>query len=183
MLPSGMLIAGLALSSVFAASRDVDPGRTSETAQEMFTEETSEAPAVAGEMSEIEETSEAPAAVGEPTKVDETSEIPAYGGKTAEEASGEEEAEAQYYTVTLDANDGYFENEWDDAIGDYVSRVELVEKHVFVDGTVATFPVFTDQDGQSMVFTGWSLERDGELVAQAEGEYIPVVNSLCAIVT
>lgn len=52
----------------------------------------------------------------------------------------------------------------------------MVEKHVPVDGTVAAFPIFTDPDGPTMFFAGWSLERDGELVAQAEEEYIPVDN-------
>ena len=88
----------------------------------------------------------------------------------------EEEAEAQYYTVTLDANGGDFENEWDDALGENVEQAEVVEKHIPVDGTVATFPVFTDPDGRSMVFAGWSLERDGEIVAQAGEEYAPVDN-------
>ena len=36
--------------------------------------------------------------------------------------------------------------------------------------------MFSDQDGQTMLFAGWSLERGGELVSQAEEEYIPLDN-------
>ena len=86
------------------------------------------------------------------------------------------EEPVQYYTVTLDANGGYFENEWDDAIGDYIIQAEVVEKHIPIDGTVAAFPVFIDQDGQTKLFAGWSLERDGELVSQAQKEYAPLDN-------
>ena len=80
------------------------------------------------------------------------------------------------YTVTLDANRGYFENEWDDAIGEYSEQTEVVERHIPVDGTVNVVPMFNNSDGQSMVFAGWSLERDGELVSPAEEEYVPVDN-------
>ena len=87
-----------------------------------------------------------------------------------------EEAAEQYYTATLDANGGYFENEWDDAIGEIVEQAEVISKQISVGGTVAASPVFTNLDGQSMVFAGWSLERDGELVSQAEEEYTPLDN-------
>ena len=203
MLLSGMLVIGSVPGSVFAASTDVDPGQTSEIAQEVYEEDTSEAPAGEGETAEIEETSEAPAGVGETAEREETSEVPMGAGETAEtaeevftedtseapvaagdtsaesfpeEASVGEAAQAQYYTVTLDANGGYFENEWDDAIGDYTQQAEVVEKHIPVDGAVAAFPVYINPDGQTMLFAGWSLERDGELVSQAEEEYIPVDN-------
>ena len=203
MLLSGILVIGSVSGSVFAASTDADSGQTSEIAEEMFTEDTSEEPAAAGEMSEIEETFEEPAAAGkqeiadegteqavsvqeseedyaaeesadavtseenpveeevvteftedtsdvpvgagETTQVEETSEAPASTADLTEEASAEHEA--QYYTVTLDANGGFFENEWDNSIGDYAQQAEVVEKHVPVDGTVAAFPIFTDPDG------------------------------------
>ena len=234
MLLSGILVIGSVSGSVFAASTDADSGQTSEIAEEMFTEDTSEEPAAAGEMSEIEETFEEPAVAGKQeiadegteqavsvqeseedyaaeesadavtseeslveedvvtgfkedtsdvpadagnmSQVEDTSEVPEDAWQTVEEALAEEAEEAQYYTITLDANGGYFENEWDDALGDYAQQAEVVEKHIPVDGTVVAFPVFTDQDGQSTVFAGWSLERDGELVSQAEEEYIPVDN-------
>ena len=161
MLLIGMLVLGSAPGTVFATSTDVDPGQTSEIAQEAFAEETSETPASAGETSETAE---------------ETSEVPAAAGETAKKASAEEEVVVQYYTVTLDANGGYFENEWDDAIGDYVQQAEVVEKLIPVDGTVAAFPVFTDQDVEVMLFAGWSLKRDGELVIMGDEEYTPVDN-------
>ena len=87
-----------------------------------------------------------------------------------------EEAAEQYYTVTLDANGGYFENEWDDAIGEIVEQAQVVSKQVPEGGTVAAAPVFTetDQDGQAMTFAGWSLEPDGELVTAGDEEYTPV---------
>ena len=191
MLLSGMLVIGSVPGSVLAASTDVASGQTSEAAEDVLTEDTSEAPAAAGETSEAAEdvftegTSEAPADAGETSEnakevltvesSEEPSEAPMDAGEgySAEE-SAEEEAEEQYYTVTLDANGGFFENEWDDALGDTIQQAEVVEKHIPVDGTVAAFPVFTDQDGQSMVFAGWSLERDGELITAGDEEYAPV---------
>ena len=177
LLLSAMLVIGSVPGSVFAASTDVDPGQTSEIAQEMYDEEISDAPASSGGTTQVEDVSETPASVGETTQVEDVSETPEdIGEGFPEEASGEEEAAVQYYVVTLDANGGYFENEWDDAIGDYAQQAEVVEKHIPVDGAVAAFPVYTDQDGQTMIFAGWSLERDGELVSQEGEEYIPVDN-------
>ena len=199
MLLAGMLVIGSVPGSVFAASTDVDTGQTSEIAEEVYDEESSEAPEASGDMSQVGETSEGPVGAGETTQVEETSEAPAgegemaeieetseapvavgetaESGDTSEAPLAEEEATVQYYTVTLDANGGYFENEWDDSIGDYTQQAEVVEKQVPVDGTVAAFPVHkTEADGQTMLFAGWSLERDGELVSQEEEEYTPVDN-------
>lgn len=78
------------------------------------------------------------------------------------------------YTVTLDANGGYFVNEWDDSIGDYVEQAEVVVKQIPVAETITAVPMCSEQDGQSMAFAGWSLERDGELVSTEVGEYTPV---------
>ena len=132
-----------------------------------------------------------------PADTGQTSEIPAYMGQTleteaedmgktlSEEVSAEgfsedaalqgEEAAVQYYTVTLDANGGYFENEWDDSIGEVVEQAEVISKQVPVGGTVAAAPVFTemDQNDQAMTFAGWSLEPDGELVIAGDEEYAP----------
>lgn len=69
--------------------------------------------------------------------------------------------ETQYYTIILDANGGYFVNEWDDSIGDYVERGETVTKQIPVGEGVAVVPVFRDQDGKTMAFAGWRLEPDG----------------------
>ena len=159
LLLSGMLVIGSVSGRVFAASTDVDPGQTSEIAQEVYDEE---------------DISEAPAAAGETADAEETLVTPADAEESLSEAASAEEA--QYFTVTLDANGGYFENEWDDAIGDYARQAEVVEKHIPVDGTVASFPVFTDQDGQTMLFAGWSLERNGELITTGDEVYSPVDN-------
>ena len=202
MLLSGMLVIGSVPGSVFATSTDVDPGQTSEIAEEVFEADTSEElAATTEEISEaVDEvvaeedqanTSEGSAAVEEgafdTSVVQEDSSFPiedvssneiiseeSNSADTSYDASVEEAA--QYYTITLDANGGYFENERDDSIGDYAQKAEVINKLVPVDGTVAAIPVFTDQDGQAMLFAGWSLERNGELVSQAEGEYIPVDN-------
>ena len=92
------------------------------------------------------------------------------------EASADVSADeaAQYYTVTLDANGGYFENEWDDIWGVSVEQTEVINKQILVGGTVVTVPVFTDPDGQTMLFAGWSLEPNGELVTVGDEEYTPV---------
>jgi len=148
MLMSGMLIVGAVPGTVLASENQADIGQTSEIAAEVL------------EGAETEEVS---------------SEVYSEDAVTQEEAPLED-ATVQYYTVTLDANGGYFENEWDDALGETVEKAEVVEKQIPVDGTVVSFPVFTDPDGRSMVFVGWSLERDGELVAQAGEEYAPVDN-------
>lgn len=149
MLLSGMLVIGSVPGAVLAADAQEDLGQTSEVAEEVYEEDTSEAPASAGETS-----------------------VESY----SEEAT-EEETLVEYYTVTLDANGGYFENEWDDAIGDYAQQAVTVTRQIPVGGTVASIPVYkTESDGQTMTFAGWSLEPDGEIVSQTKGEYVPVDN-------
>ncbi|MDO5137435.1 MAG: leucine-rich repeat protein [Oscillospiraceae bacterium] len=115
-----------------------------------------------------------------------------YGEKSAD--SGEVYSEEEYseealtdeaadecYTVTLDANGGYFENEWDDILGDYVEQALIIDKQIHVGGTVASFPIFTETDpdgkkNQTMRFAGWSLESDGEPITVEDEEYAPVDN-------
>ena len=172
LLLSGMLAIGSASGSVYAAAADVDPGLTSEVAEEVFTEEeTSEATEVPAEFNQASEVAEE---VFREEGTAENTETPVNPDQIPEAAPQEEAVTS--YTVTLDANGGYFANEWDDSIGDYAQKAEVISKLVPVDGTVAAIPVFTDPDGQAMLFAGWSLERDGELVVQAEEEYIPVDN-------
>ena len=88
----------------------------------------------------------------------------------------QEEAAGQYYTVILDANGGFFENEWDDSIGEIVEQAQVVNKQIPVGGTVAAAPVFAemDQAGNGVTFAGWSLEPDGDLVTVGDEEYAPV---------
>ena len=195
MLLSGILVIGSASGSVFASDIDVDPGQTSEIAQEAFSEENSEAPMATEDTSKIaeevlteeetDETSGESAVVGETVEITEeastedTSETPAGAGEKSEESYSEEalaEEEAQFFTVTLDGNGGYFVNEMDDFLGEIVEQAEVVEKKIPVDGTVAAFPVFCDPDGQTMLFAGWSLEKDGELIKTGDEEYAPVDN-------
>ena len=161
LLLSGMLVIGSAHVGGFAA----ELGKTSEPA----VEETAAEEAVATEE-----------AVGDTAVPVGATEAPAEEAVEDQDAPGAtdvpEEEIAQYYTVTLDANGGYFANEWDDAVSDYVERTEILNKVIPVGGMVTTFPVFTDPDGQTMLFAGWSLGPDGELVSQTEEEYIPVDN-------
>ena len=150
MLMSGMLVVGAVPGTVLASENQADIGQTSEITAE----------------------------VPEGTDAEEVSAEAYSQDAVIQEAEASEEEAAQYYTVILDANGGYFENEWDDALGETVEQVEVVEKQIPVGGTVAFFPVFIDQDGRSRTFAGWSLERDGELVSQAEEEYIPLDNCI-----
>ena len=151
MLMSGMLVVGAVPGTVLASENQADIGQTSEITAE----------------------------VPEGTDAEEVSAEAYSQDAVIQEAEASEEEAAQYYTVILDANGGYFENEWDDALGETAERAEVIEKHIPVGGTVDVVPAFTetDQNGQliqTRVFTGWSLERDGELVSQAEKEYIPL---------
>ena len=52
----------------------------------------------------------------------------------------------------------------------------MVEKQIPAGGTVTAVPVYADRDGRSLVFAGWSTERDGEPVSTGDGEYAPVGN-------
>lgn len=88
----------------------------------------------------------------------------------AEETADEEPAT---YAVTLDANGGYFVNEWDDVLGEYVEHAETLNKVIPVGGVVSIVPV-NEQDGITATFLGWSLERDGEILPQEQEGYAPV---------
>ena len=96
----------------------------------------------------------------------------ALGAEVQENTVQEEEA-ITTYAVTLDANGGYFVNEWDDVIGDYIESTEILNKKIHVGETVTTFPV-KEQENAVVTFTGWSLERDGEIVSQGYEEYVPI---------
>ena len=152
LLLSGMLIIGLTSGSVLAASIDLDPSQTSEIAEEVYDEDTSEALAGEGEMAESEDASKAPAGAGE---------------SYPEEASANEEA-VEYYTVTLDANGGYFEHEWDDVLEETVENTEVLNKTIPFGGIVEIVPV-----KDSATFLGWRLELDGEVLG---AEYAPKEN-------
>ena len=76
------------------------------------------------------------------------------------------------YTVTLNANGGYFEDEWDDVLGEAVESTEVISKIIPVGGAVTTLPVM-EQESAAATFLGWSLERDGDLISQEREEYAP----------
>ncbi len=67
------------------------------------------------------------------------------------------------YIVTLDANGGYFDQEWDDLAGGYVVREELLHKTLHQGDSIDVVPHW-DQGGTEKLFLGWSTDRDGEPV-------------------
>ena len=152
---SGLLVVGAVPGTVLASESPEDLGQTAETAAE-----------------DLGQTSE----VSAKDMGDTLSEGVSTEGFSEDAALQGEEAAVEYYTVILDANGGYFENEWDDSIGEIVERAEVISKQIPAHGTVAAAPVFTemDQDGQAVTFAGWSLEPDGESVTVGDEEYAPV---------
>ena len=163
MFLSGLLVVGAVPGTVLASEIPADTGQTSEIPAD--TGQTSEIPAYMGQTLETE---------AEDMGKTLSEEVSAEGFSEDAALQGEEAA-VQYYIVTLDANGGYFENEWDDSIGEVVEQAEVISKQVPVGGTVAAAPVFTemDQNDQAMTFAGWSLEPDGELVIAGDEEYAP----------
>ena len=161
MLMSGMLAVGSVPGVVLASENQTDIGRNSEIAAEV------------PEGADLEEVPEG-ADLKEVPEETASEDLPAE--EYSEDTVVQDEETVTTYTITLDANGGYFESEWDDTLGETVEQAEVVEKRIPVGGTVAAFPVCADQDGQTMLFAGWSLERDGELVTTGDEEYAPVDN-------
>ena len=131
MVLSGLLVIGAVPGTVLASESPEDLGQTAETAAE-----------------DIGNTSE----VSAEEMGDTLSEEVSAEGFSEDAALQGEEAAVEYYTVILDANGGYFENEWDDSIGEIVEQAEVISKQIPAHGTVAAAPVFTemDQDGQAV---------------------------------
>ncbi|MBE6006202.1 MAG: hypothetical protein E7238_03460 [Sarcina sp.] len=79
------------------------------------------------------------------------------------------------YTVTLDANGGYFVNEWDDVLGKAVETTEILNKSIPEGNAVTTFPSYGEvgENNQTASFLGWSLERSGSVISQGHEEYVP----------
>ena len=152
---SGLLVVGAVPGTVLASESPEDLGQTAEIAAEDL-----------GQISEVSAED-----MGDTLPEEVSTE-----GYSEDAALQGEEAAVQYFTVTLDANGGHFENEWDDSIGEIVEQAQIVNKQIPVGGSVAAAPVFTemDQDGQAMTFAGWSLEPDGELATAGDEEYAPV---------
>ena len=147
MLLSGMLVAGSVPIAAFGTEIPVDPDTGIETS--VVVEDTDEfIPEEETEDNVIEQTN------GETVSEEET---------------------VTSYTVTLDANGGYFSNEWDDVLNETLETAEAVTKLIPIGGTVTSFPVL-EQENATVTFLGWSLEPNGELVSQGYEEYIPVDN-------
>lgn len=190
MLLSGMLIVGLVPGTVLASENQADIGQTSKMVTEEVVEMPSEdgleedsaeekmgaevVPTVEEMGAEVVPTEEEMGSEATSTEEEMNSEEASFE-KYCENAADQEEKTITSYTVTLDANGGYFANEWDDAMGETVETTNILTKAIPIGGVVSTFPV-REQDNNTITFLGWSLERDGELVSQGDEEYIPVDN-------
>ncbi|MDO5133027.1 MAG: hypothetical protein Q4D81_08590, partial [Eubacteriales bacterium] len=112
---------------------------------------------------------------GEADTLEDTPEAEAVYEDLSEDADTEDSASGEAeisYTVTLDANGGWFVEEWDDILNETVLNTEVLYKVIPSGGTVVTFPVLERENWNSR-FLGWSFERDGELITQEYEEYIP----------
>ena len=168
---AGTLAVGSLSVSAFGAE---EAGSTVPAAEEFSLEEATEnsaAEATATEEADGEVITESSSA--EVVDGEGVTESPDAAFADTTQIATEEEAVTSY-TVTLDANGGYFTNEWDDSIGDYVEQAEAVVKLIPVGGTVTAVPVFTDPDGQGMSFAGWSLDANGDFLPQEQEGYAPV---------
>ena len=168
---AGTLAVGSLSVSAFGAE---EAGSTVPAAEEFSLEEATEnsaAEATATEEADGEVITESSSA--EVVDGEGVTESPDAAFADTTQIAAEEEAVTSY-TVTLDANGGYFTNEWDDSIGDYVEQAEAVVKQIPVGGTVTAVPVFTDPDGQGMSFAGWSLDANGDFLPQEQEGYAPV---------
>ena len=74
------------------------------------------------------------------------------------DTSGDDDADdaEMIYTVTLDANGGYFEDVWDDVLEEYVDRAEIIKK--FRPGIVSRFFLYSVRTIRAPHFRGgaWS---------------------------
>ena len=82
---------------------------------------------------------------------------------------------AASYTVTLDANGGYFVNEWDDVLGEYVERTKILNRVILSSDSfnAAVTPFYDTADGV-VTFLGWGLEQNGVPVVVAGEDFVPV---------
>ena len=161
---SGTLMVGNLSVSAFAAENVVDFGTTSEVVIEEKAEKSVEEGGLetdfadTGYITEEASTSE--------TSSEITGEDPAIA------PADEENDPVASYTVTLDANGGYFDNEWDDVLGEYVEKTEIVKKIIPVGEQVNIIPLKV-QMNTAATFLGWSLERYGEIVNQVNEPFYP----------
>ena len=169
-LIAGILAVGTAAVPVLAAE---DVGTASQIEEEVLEDEDS-APDSPIEEEKMETEDSETASVDVDTD-DEDSRSSANDEdlRSSTEDEDTEEAEDEIsYTITLDANGGYFENKRDDVLCEFVEKTEILNKVILPDESVKDFPEYTRED-QTASFLGWSLERDGELVSQGYDEYVP----------
>lgn len=95
--------------------------------------------------------------------------------------TGTENDAAGFLHVTLDANGGYFAEEWDDGLKEYVTGSEVLEKVIQAGEAVSTFPTFgsAENSDEMYVFAGWSLERNGDLITNGADLFYP--NKDCSL--
>ena len=167
---AGTLAVGSVSVSAFGAE---DAGSTVAAAEEFSVEEaTEESMAEASSAETVDEEVMTESSSAEVVDGEGVSESPDAAFADTSGIAAEEAAVASY-TVTLDANGGYFVNEWDDVLNETLEKTEVLNKIVPVGGTVPTIPL-NDQEGITATFLGWSLERDGEILPQEQEGYAPV---------
>ena len=166
---AGALTVGNLSVSAFCADTIVDLGDfadTSETAAKEEAEETEAEEAVETGFAEdacIAEDAASTAETSSETAVEEPVSVP----------TDEADAPIAPYTVILDANGGYFENEWDDELAEIVEKSETIKKYISVGEVIKVLPSFTL--GQNVAeFAGWSTDRGGEAILH---ENEPLISS------
>lgn len=124
------------------------------------------------ELSESEESDSFPAEDPADTinVTEDSSDVDNTTTDNSELVSGEDNSVS--YTLTLEANGGYFANEWDDILNGTVERADVLHKTVNAGEPLEVFPSY-DAEDLSVVFGGWSLEPSGEVVTTESGIYYP----------
>ena len=177
---AAILVMGTVRVPVSAAESAGDNSPAPEAASEVLLEHSSDS----SELSEIP--SELPQTLPEETADDEVVSGEEAAGQGLEDMSVYPTESVAAHTVTLDANGGFFVNEWDDALRQSQESAEIITKVLPAGTALTSFPkrgqfTLIDQEGQeqvfeedpSITFAGWSLEPDGELISQGYEEYIP----------
>ena len=177
---AAILVMGTVRVPVSAAESAGDNSPAPEAASEVLLEHSSDS----SELSEVP--SELPQTLPEETADDEVVSGEEAAGQGLEDMSVYPTESVAAHTVTLDANGGFFVNEWDDAFRQSQESAEIITKVLPAGTALTSFPkrgqfTLIDPEGQeqvfeedpSITFAGWSLEPDGELISQGYEEYIP----------
>ena len=83
-----------------------------------------------------------------------------------------EEETVVSYSVTLDANGGFFINEWDDVLAQVIEKSDVLNRTIPAGEIINNVPIL-EKDGHQIAFVGWSFTRDGELVPSEPDGYCP----------